>query len=56
MGKEKVIRELISTLDYLHLQGKQIVLSSDRPPGELGEMDDMFRKKLEMGLVVGMRG
>jgi chromosomal replication initiator protein len=56
MGKGQVIQELICIFDYLYLHGKQIVLSSDRPPAELSEMDDMFRKKLEMGLVVGMRG
>ncbi|WP_026489118.1 DnaA ATPase domain-containing protein [Butyrivibrio sp. XBB1001] len=55
MERRVVLNELINTFDSLYLQGKQIVFSADRRPTDLGEMDNLFRGKLEMGLVIGIR-
>ncbi|WP_196814246.1 DnaA ATPase domain-containing protein [Butyrivibrio sp. LC3010] len=54
MDKERTITEFFFTFEDLYLKGKQIVLSADRKPTELGDLDDCFGKRLEMGLVVSM--
>ncbi len=50
-GKERVQEELLHTFTALYERGCQIVLSSDRPPGELGTIDAGLRSRFEMGLV-----
>src|SRR5215208_1691353 len=35
----------------MHSSGRQIVLSSDRPPKELGELEERLRSRFEGGLV-----
>ncbi len=55
IDKERTITVFFFTFEDLYLKGKQIVLSADRKPDELGDIDDIFGKRLEMGLVVSMR-
>jgi chromosomal replication initiator protein len=50
-GKERVQEELLHTFTALYERGRQVVISSDRPPRELGTIDDGLRSRFEMGLV-----
>ena len=50
-GKERVQEELLHTFTALYERGCQVVISSDRPPGELAMIDDGLRSRFGMGLV-----
>ncbi|HET7458996.1 MAG TPA: DnaA/Hda family protein [Gemmatimonadaceae bacterium] len=53
-GKERTQDELFHVFNALHDAGKQIILTSDRPPKELGELEERLRSRFEGGLVVGV--
>jgi chromosomal replication initiation ATPase DnaA len=53
-GKERTQDELFHVFNALHDAGKQIILTSDRPPKELGELEARLRSRFEGGLVVGV--
>ena len=50
-GKESTQEEFFHTFNTLQTQGKQIILTSDKPPKEMETLEERIRSRFEWGLM-----
>ncbi|KPK67380.1 hypothetical protein AMJ87_13435 [candidate division WOR_3 bacterium SM23_60] len=54
-GKERLQEEVFHTFNYLYGQGKQVIITSDRPPKDILTLEERLTSRFQGGLVVDLQ-
>ena len=55
IGKDRTQEEFFHTFNTLYLDGKQIVITSDKPPKEMATLEERFKTRFSEGVTVDIQ-